>query len=106
ALLGRDCARQLDSVLRPQKLVMRLALADTEGNVFCAAAPLRAPVNVSDREYFAKAVSDREFVVGPLIRARDADRWTVVAARPVVDGENRLRAVALASLDLAWAQEL
>jgi hypothetical protein len=97
---GPDCEAWLSGQLALHPLFYDLAIVDAAGNMACTAVPNKGRINVADREYFRRALSQQEFQLSGLIRGRASDRWMLVAAQPTQTG------VLLAALDLGGFQEL
>ena len=80
--------------------------ADTpEGDQFCSALPMIQAVNASERAWFKRAVSSREFAVGDYQVGPVSGVPVIVVAYPVYDKNENLLAVVSASIDLAWLNE-
>jgi hypothetical protein len=64
------------------------------------------PVNVSDRDYFNRALSQRDFVIGDYIFGRISQKAILPFAYPVLGNAGQVQAILIASLDLAWLNRL
>jgi signal transduction histidine kinase len=83
-----------------------LGVIGTDGNVFCSALPMTGQVYVGDRAYFQRAIETRDFVIGEYQIGRVTGKATLIFGYPVLDDAGHVRAVVVASLDLAWLNEL
>jgi len=83
-----------------------LAVTDADGNVFCSALPMTGQVYVGDRAYFRRAIETRDFVIGEYQIGRVTGKASIIFGYPVLDDAGHVRAVVVASLDLAWLNEL
>ncbi len=98
------CARVLEGLRPAMPAYLRLAVADTRGDVFCSTAERAGPVNVADRPYFTRALSERGFVVGDFVVSRVSGRAVLSSALPALDRTGDPRAVVIAGVDLGWLQ--
>ena len=81
---------------------MNLLAVDAAGDVTCSAAPMRGPVNVSDRAYFERATSTRRFAVGDYQIGRITQLPSLNYAYPVYGADGKLETMIVAVQDLAW----
>jgi two-component system, cell cycle sensor histidine kinase and response regulator CckA len=77
-----------------------LAVIDLEGNLVCAALPLRRPVSVAHRLHFRKTVETRAFATGEYIVAQIDGRASYYFGAPVMTPDGRMQALVTAGLDL------
>ncbi len=96
------CASRYASLAREVAGVADLGIAAASGDVVCAAAPAREPVNVADRPWFDRAVRTQAFAVGDHEVDPSVARARVVAALPVPYPGGGTQAVVFAVLDLDW----
>lgn len=94
------CSGLLASVLRQNPDYANLGLIQLNGDVSCSAVPFSAQVNLADRSHFRRAVHLRRFVAGGYVFGRVIRKHTVNLTYPVLDDEQRVKAVVFASLDL------
>jgi len=104
-LLGPQCIRHLQQLLDAYDIYYQVVVADPQGNVRCAAQPLRKPVNIADRGYFQQAVATQKFSLSPVIVGRDSGRYMVAAAQALLDARGGVAGVLVAALDLRWVGE-
>jgi len=83
-----------------------LGMADVDGNVFCSAAPVYAPVNIADQVFFQRALDTLDFAVGDYQLDRITNESAVSFAYPVLDDVDQVHAVVFAALDLSWFNQL
>jgi len=89
-LLGARCASRLDALLDAFPIYHQVFFALPDGEVRCAARPLRKTVNIGDREYFRRALATRDFALSGVIFGRDSHVYTVAAAQPLLDAAGKL----------------
>ena len=81
-------------------------MADSHGATVCSARPLPAPVNISDRLSFVRAMTTQSFAMGEYQIGRVTGEPAINFASPVFDAAGRLKYVVLAALDLNWFGDL
>lgn len=91
---------------RPFMFYANIALADDRGNLVCSALPSNDVVNVSDRQYFKFAESEKRFSVGSFQVGRVSHARTIGFGYPVLGEGGQVRGVLMASLDLSWFNHL
>lgn len=96
------CSTFLTSLLRGYSYYVNLAAAGPDGAVYCSAIPAAGPVNLSDRDYFRRAVESRHFAIGNYVIGRISRRPTVALAYPMLDESGKVLGVVLAAIDLTW----
>lgn len=94
-----DCGKLLNRLLRLNPAYANFGVADTDGNVFCSALPLSAPVNIADRLYFQRALSRRDFASGEFQIGRITGKPGLNFGYPLV-GDDQVREVVFAALDI------
>src|SRR3954463_5686818 len=82
---------------------VRLAVADTEGNIVAPTTPGRPdgkPLNIADREHFHIQLerADAGLVIGRSILGRVTGRWVIPLSRRITDHEGKLIGVIVLSL--------
>jgi signal transduction histidine kinase len=83
-----------------------LSVARPNGDVTCSSGTVSNPVNISDRDYFVQVLEERAFIVGDYVFGRVSRKPVLPFAYPVIDASGQVRAVLVASLDLAWLNRL
>ncbi|RZT10636.1 Signal transduction histidine kinase [Duganella sp. CF402] len=96
-----ECTRLMANLLRQNPDYSNLGLIQLNGDVSCSAVPFSTPVNLADRSHFRRAVHLRRFVAGGYVFGRVIQKHTVNLTYPVLDDEQRVKAVVFASLDLS-----
>jgi signal transduction histidine kinase len=100
------CNTLFADLLARRSSYANLAVIDLDGNVICSALPMTGQVYVGDRAYFQRALETRDFAIGDYQIGRVSGKATLVFGSPVLDDAGHVRAVVIASLDLAWLNEL
>jgi signal transduction histidine kinase len=103
--LDPACSGQVARLLEHDPAYLNMGAVDASGNVFCSARSRSGPVNLADRRFFQQAVSRRDFGVGEYAVSRVAGTASVGFGQVVLDDTGSLRAVAFASLDVAYLQQ-
>ncbi len=94
-----DCNRLVGRLLTLNRVYANLGAADIEGNVFCSALPLPAPINIADRLYFQQAISRHDFASGEFQIGRITGKPGVNFGYPLLEDDQAL-GVVFAALDL------
>ncbi len=102
--LDSRCSAQVQSILRQAPAYLNIGAMDAEGNVFCSARPMRAPVNLADRRFARRVAASHDFGVGEYVVSRIAGTASVGFGQAVLGEFGSLRAVVFASLDVAYLQ--
>jgi PAS domain S-box-containing protein len=109
AVRGRDpaaCSALFADLLKQYPRYANLAAVKPDGDTFCSALPLSGPVSAADRLYFRRAIETRDFAVGEYQIGRVTRKASINFGYPVLDEADRLQAVVVAALDLAWLNRL
>lgn len=93
------CSAFLNSLLRKNDDYLNLGLIDPDGQIRCSARPTPHSVNVRDRDYFRRALTQRGFVAGNYIYGRLFGMHTLNLTYPLLDG-GKVRGVLFASIRL------
>ncbi|CAN7488751.1 EAL domain-containing protein [Acidovorax sp. LjRoot194] len=97
------CGVFLAEVLALQPLYVNIGVPRADGELLCNARPLKAPVNVANRPYFQRALTEREFSVGAFQIDRAAQVASVNFAVPVIPpGSTQPVGAAVAVVGLEW----
>jgi two-component system, cell cycle sensor histidine kinase and response regulator CckA len=81
-------------------------LLDGGGNVVVARPAPDHPVNFSDRPWFQRAVSTRDFAVGDYQVGQLTGKRVIVGAWPVIDEAGKVVSVLAAGLDVTWLNQV
>jgi signal transduction histidine kinase len=95
-----QCSRLLANIQRQNPDYVNFGLIQLNGDVTCNAVPSKNLVNLADRSHFRRAVHLKRFVAGGYIFGRVIQKHTVNLTYPVLDEEDRIKAVVFAALDL------
>jgi PAS domain S-box-containing protein len=82
-----------------------IGVTRSDGRVIYSAFPSSQPVSYADREWFQRILKTRKFTISRYIIGRLTGRPGLVLSYPVLDTDDRLKAVVFATLDLMWLQE-
>ncbi|SHO50011.1 ATP-binding protein [Desulfopila aestuarii] len=78
-----------------------MVVANLDGIINCCSLPLPKPLNVKDRQWYQRALSTRQFVVGNFIISRSSGKASLPFAYPVFNKDGSLHAILGAALDLS-----
>ena len=101
-----DCSTLFGTLLHRLPQSTNLGAARPDGTVFCSGRPLSRPLDLSDEEFFARAVREKRFATSSYVPGRQSGRPSINIATPVVEPTGRIATVMLASIDLDWLREL
>ncbi|MBM3933786.1 MAG: response regulator [SAR202 cluster bacterium] len=82
-----------------------IGVATPDGNLYCRAAPLASAVNVSDRAYFQRAVTAKNFAVGDYLIGRVTGRASLTVGYPTYDESGEMQSLLFAAIDLGWLND-
>ncbi len=99
-----QCSVELAVLRQKFPVYANFGVIELDGRVSCSSIPLAAPVNLSDRLYFRKAVETRDFVVGEYLVGRITGKPSLNLGYPVYDLNNQFVRVVFVAIDLAWLQ--
>jgi predicted ester cyclase len=100
------CGTFLAGLLPQFPLYANLGVIAPDGQLVCSGVPTAGPVDLSDRQYFQKAVQTRQFAVGQYQIGRITNTATLNCGFPILDDQNQLIGVVYAALDLTWLSQL
>jgi signal transduction histidine kinase/ActR/RegA family two-component response regulator len=103
ALDAEACSGSLAPLLGRDAEFVNLGAAGLDGRLFCSAAPLSRPIDVSDRAFFREALRTGGLGVGEYVVSRVRGKGALGFGFPVVSG-GRTVAVAVASLAVEQLQ--
>ncbi len=106
----RDVTPECDTFLKwvhaDRKWISAIFLADRSGKAQCGSIDNVRTLDVSDRDYFKKAMSTGKFATSDALIGRLTHRPVVVNALPILDAEGNPRAVLWAGVDLYWISQV
>ncbi len=82
------------------------SLLDPAGNVIASLPAIEAPLNLSDRTWFRRAVTDKGFALGGYQIGQLTRKAVLVAAWPVLDEAGAVTRVITAALDIEWLNQI
>jgi signal transduction histidine kinase/ActR/RegA family two-component response regulator len=95
---GPTCSRVLGPLLTREPSFINVGATRADGLVYCSAVPVTAAVNLSDRAFFREALRTRGFGVGEYVVSRIRGAGALGFGLPVTGDDDRVVAVAFASL--------
>lgn len=100
------CSAHLGELLTQHPHYLNFGLIGTNGHLLCSALPSGAGLDLSDRDYFQRALKGSGLAVGAYNQGRISGKPSINFGYPVHDAEGRVQAVAYAAMDLAWLNAL
>jgi diguanylate cyclase (GGDEF)-like protein len=99
------CSGSLRQTLKTTSTYVNLGLIRPDGALFCSALPFDESLNLSDREYFQRALRTRSFVAGNYMVGRVSGEPSIVFALPVLTQDPARTSVLYAAVSLRWIRE-
>lgn len=102
AMRGAACRRALQRAIGGLDQYAGAAIANAEGVLSCASAPMQKVYSVGDREWFREIMSGDGFVLSDLVVSRWLGRWGIVTAVPLIDDQGVIGGAAALFIGLDW----
>ena len=102
----QKCSALFSDLIKENKELINLGLADSEGNIICSALPTRQSNNLADQPYFQKALESNQVVVGSYQLNPTTGKPYLGMAKSVLNTSGQLKGVIFANLDLDWLPRL
>ncbi len=99
------CRAFLANLRQKYPVYANLGVVTSQGDVFCSAVPLKAPLNLVNDSWVRGAVKERDFWAEDYQIGRIAGKPAIFFSDPVLD-EGKVRAVVFAALDLTSLSQL
>ncbi|MGB0468482.1 MAG: bifunctional diguanylate cyclase/phosphodiesterase [Pontibacterium sp.] len=97
------CSRFLGRILPMNSTLVNIGIPEPDGDLNCNALPLTKKINVSDRGYFQRSLSTRDFAIGEFQHDRAAQKVSVNFSYPVIAPvSDQIIGVAVAVVSLDW----
>lgn len=100
-----QCKQIVQQALKLNTHYVNIAIAGLDGSFDCSALSSTSVINVADRSYFKKVVSDQGFSISGFQIDRIIKRDTINFSYPVHDFDGALVGVAVAVISLDWWSE-
>lgn len=101
----RLCGQFLAEVHKTMPRYGNFGVATPDGNIFCSAVQLSAPVNITDRAYFRRAIESKRFAIGEYLIGRVTGKPSITVGYPLFDIQQKPLGVVFVAIDLAWLNE-
>ena len=105
-LSSEACDPIFINLLKEYRGYTGFGIVKPNGDLFCSVPPSKEPINVSDRPWFQDVLRTRSFTIGGYQIGRITGKPILVLAHPVLDVQERVKAIVLSGLDLAWINQL
>jgi diguanylate cyclase (GGDEF)-like protein len=100
--VGRSCAILRASLRVELPSIRMLAVAGPDGIIRCSTVSTFLGGDVSDRDYFKRAIETHDFVMSDFLVGRQTGKGTILAAYPVSAIEPGDQSVMIAGINLDW----
>ncbi len=101
-----DCSKYLKGLSNNFPWIETISIAETDGQIRCSTQKRAVGLNIADRAHFQQALHKRDFAISDYFINATRQIPSVFAAFPVVDDNNSVTAVILASINLDWMNKL
>jgi two-component sensor histidine kinase len=102
AAAGPACRRALQRAIGGLDQYAGAAVANAEGVLTCASAPMQQVVKVADRDWFTDVMRGDGFVVSDLIVSRWLGTWGIVTAVPLIDDQGVIQGGVALFIGIDW----
>jgi len=102
---GAPCNALLSSVLQTYHQYANVSVIDPNGLVICSARA-RTPLGSSELVHLERARQTRAFTIGEVHTDIDTGTRVLHLAYPVLERENRIRAILCVTLKMSWLEDL
>jgi diguanylate cyclase (GGDEF)-like protein/PAS domain S-box-containing protein len=98
-----QCSEYLASLLNLTDAYLNIGAPNVDGQLLCNAIPLKKAINVKDRPYIQKAISERAFSISKFQYDRSAEKTSVNFAYPIIQpDDNQITGAVVAVVSLDW----
>lgn len=102
----RRCGQFLAETHKTMPRYGNFGVATPDGNIYCSAVQLSAPVNITDRTYFRRALESKRFAIGEYLIGRITGKPSITVGYPLFDNRQKPLGVVFVAIDLAWLNEV
>ncbi|OEF22384.1 bifunctional diguanylate cyclase/phosphodiesterase [Aliivibrio logei] len=96
------CIQTVQQALKLTISYANIGVPNKIGNLNCTAIALNKEINITDREYFQKAINEKEFTVSGFLIDRVVQKASVNFAYPVYGTEGDVVGAVVAVISLDW----
>ncbi len=96
------CSAYVADVLKLTHSYVNIGVPRVDGELLCNAFPLQKRVNVRDRGYFQRTISQRAFAIGEFQMDRAANQVSVNFSLPVISPAGDIQGAVVAVVSLEW----
>jgi signal transduction histidine kinase len=101
-----SCTSFFTSLLEHYQRYANFGAVKPDGQVFCSAVPLPGPADASDRIWFQRTLTSRQFAFGDYQIGRISKIPVLVLSYPAFSADGEILAVVFAALKLDWLNRL
>ncbi|MHC1744179.1 MAG: ATP-binding protein [Syntrophobacteraceae bacterium] len=99
---AEQCSAHMTELVKLHPHYLNLGFIGPDGSVLCSAYPSGTGMDLSDRDYFQRALKGSGLAIGSYKAERLSGKTSLNFGYPVKDAEGHVRAVAFAAMDMAW----
>jgi len=88
--------------LRQDTRLTNIVFASPNGDVICSATAPYLRRNIADREYFQKAITSNQVVIGEPIKGRLTGKWGIPISKGVRDKSGKIKNILIVTIDPLW----
>ncbi len=97
---GTDCVQLLSAMVEAFPQYLNLGIIGPDGRIWCSGLPFPPGLDVTDRDYYQRALTTRALAVGSFQIGRITGRPGINIGLPFFTGDGTLLGVAFAAVDL------
>ncbi|MCG3176498.1 MAG: hypothetical protein MOGMAGMI_01453 [Candidatus Omnitrophica bacterium] len=101
-----EIQKLLGEWVRTEPYCVNMGLINTDGSIYASVLPPPPGVNLADRKYFQRALSERTFTMGQYVLGRITGKHTLNFGYPVYREDGEVRGVLYYALGLEWMHTL
>lgn len=102
----QECSALFSGLIKENKRVMNLGLADYQGKIICSDLPTQQLTTLADQSFFQQALKTRQVVVGDYQLNQSTNKPYMGLAKLVRNPAGQPNGVIFAYLDLDWIPKL
>lgn len=99
------CVRFITTELKLHPYFTALSTINRAGDRICPMSLNDEKKNLSDRDYFQRALKTKSYTISGLINGRLTNKMTIVFAQPALDEQGQVKQVFVLGLDAKWLSQ-
>lgn len=97
-----SCPEYFSDIQTLYKTIANVSIYNRQGDILCATKGKNQNINISDRPYFQNALETKTFSIGSYQIGRSIHAPNVAFASPILDENNEITGMLVASIALQW----